>query len=1019
MAKLFESFGIVADVYIGHSIGEFCAATLAGVFTLDDALKMVAKRGELMSKLNPGKMLSVVSKLENIQEFLGVDIQLAAINSKLACVVAGSNEAVDNLKIKLAGKEIGFKELKTSHAFHSAMMDSILDEYERFLEDISFKTPKTKILSTVTTNYESEKFTKSAYWAMHMRETVKFYPAIKKMIKADSFHFIEMGPGNILSSLGKKTAMELKNKSTQFIPTLNIRKMNEYDSVNNAISELWQIDHIIEQYANGKFKKVVLPPYPFEKKRIWITPEIKQLKNENIGKTIMSTNNELLKTELIEIFEDASGIDIAEFSHDTSFLEMGMDSLFLTQIALNLKRKLKIEISFRQLMEDYRNLDLLSSFLSDKVTLAVPAQVEQVIAPAPAPTPTPVAVVATPASVQAPIPAAPVTIQAPVQTPVYQSAPTSGNIQDLINKQLEIMGQQMQLLAGQPVASTQTTSQPVAQPVPQARAPIATAPVAPAKRESTAKEVEVMAPKFKRGTEVDNVKKAFGAAPRINTKKSNSTSNSHNEFLNEMIREYLEKTKGSKKFTQDSRKLHADPRVVSGFKPESKEFVYPIVVEKSLAQSLWDVDGNKYTDMTCGFGSNFFGNGNPIIKKLILEQIDNGIEIGPQHPLAAEVSEMFCELTNTERAAFCSTGSEAVLGAMRLARTVTGRDLIIVFDGAYHGVMDEVIVRGTKKGRAIPASPGITNGAVSNMLVLEYGTEESLAKVRELASTAAAIMVEPVQSRRAEFHPKEFLQELRNITTENESCLIFDEVITGFRIHPGGAQAYFDVKADIASYGKIIGGGLPIGVIAGKAEFRDALDGGQWQYGDDSLPTVGVTYFAGTFCRHPLALAAAKGALTILAEGGEKMLNDLSQRAQAFVDEINDFSAQVESPFRIVNFGSLMKPKWKEDAPYSDLFFVKLRLEGVHAIDGFPWFVNLAHTDDELKFVVAAVKRSIRALQAMDIMPGKKVTFLAENTFDESAPPRVGAKIGRNEKGNPAWYIQDENNKDKYIEIEQ
>ncbi len=123
----------------------------------------------------------------------------------------------------------------------------------------------------------------------------------------------------------------------------------------------------------------------------------------------------------------------------------------------------------------------------------------------------------------------------------------------------------------------------------------------------------------------------------------------------------------------------------------------------------------------------------------------------------------------------------------------------------------------------------------------------------------AAVLVEPVQSRHPDLQPGEFLRELRKMTEKAGTALIFDEVITGFRVHPGGAQALFGIAADLATYGKVLGGGLPLGVVAGKRAFMDALDGGAWRFGDDSFPETGVTFFAGTFVRHPLAMAAARG----------------------------------------------------------------------------------------------------------------------------------------------------------------
>ena len=199
------------------------------------------------------------------------------------------------------------------------------------------------------------------------------------------------------------------------------------------------------------------------------------------------------------------------------------------------------------------------------------------------------------------------------------------------------------------------------------------------------------------------------------------------------------------------------------------------------------------------------------------------------------------------------------MGAMRIARTVTGRSMIAIFTGAYHGIFDEVIVRGTRKLKSIPAAPGIMPIGVA---------ERARARLRH-----AGVARDPAPARaRARRGPRRAGAEpaprlpagrvparaARAHRADAARVLIFDEVVTGFRAHPRGAQGLFGIQADLASYGKVVGGGFPIGVIAGKRAFMDALDGGHWQYGDDSIPTVGVTYFAGTFVRHPLALAAAQ-----------------------------------------------------------------------------------------------------------------------------------------------------------------
>ncbi len=258
-----------------------------------------------------------------------------------------------------------------------------------------------------------------------------------------------------------------------------------------------------------------------------------------------------------------------------------------------------------------------------------------------------------------------------------------------------------------------------------------------------------------------------------------------------------------------------------------------------------------------------FGHSPQFVLDAVREQIELGVAIGPQSPLAGEVAAQICELTGNDRVTFCNTGSEAVMAAIRVARTVTGRDRIIYFAGDYHGTFDEVLVRNTPRG-TVPLAPGIPIANTGNVVVLEYGADASLDYIRKNAGEIAAVLIEPVQTRNPGLQPIAFIKTVREITEQAEIALIMDEVVTGFRLAPGGVQEAFGVRADLATYGKVIGGGYPIGVLSGKAQFMDALDGGAWQYGDTSIPEVGVTFFAGTFVRHPQALAAARAVLNHL-----------------------------------------------------------------------------------------------------------------------------------------------------------
>src|SRR5256885_525314 len=241
-------------------------------------------------------------------------------------------------------------------------------------------------------------------------------------------------------------------------------------------------------------------------------------------------------------------------------------------------------------------------------------------------------------------------------------------------------------------------------------------------------------------------------------------------------------------------------------------------------------------------------------------------------------------------------------------------------------MFDEVLVKAPKHSAesgavsastkmSLPIAPGIPRESVGNIIVLEYGAPDSLDWIRSHARELAAVLVEPVQSRHPDLQPIEFLREIRAITQKSGTALIFDEVVTGFRVHLGGCQALFDIRADLATYGKALAGGMPIGVLAGKSAFMDALDGGAWQFGDDSYPSVGVTFFAGTFVRHPLTLAAAKAVLQYFKQQGPQLQERLNTRAASLVRSLNDLLTEAGVPVHIETFGSIFYFSFPNDLP--------------------------------------------------------------------------------------------------------
>jgi glutamate-1-semialdehyde aminotransferase len=240
-------------------------------------------------------------------------------------------------------------------------------------------------------------------------------------------------------------------------------------------------------------------------------------------------------------------------------------------------------------------------------------------------------------------------------------------------------------------------------------------------------------------------------------------------------------------------------------------------------------------------------------------------------------------------------------------------------------------------------------------------------------------------------------------------------VVTGFRAHPGGAQGLFGIRADLATYGKVVGGGYPIGVIAGKRDCLDALDGGDWQFGDDSVPSVGVTYFAGTFVRHPLALAAAKAALLHIQQQGPQLQERLNTRVAAMADELNAFCADNGAPVAVKQFASVWKTQFLEDHPLQDLLFAMMRSRGVHILDNFPCFLTTAHSEEDFQRIIQAFKDSLVELQEAEFLPRHSAT--PHTVMDAAQPMVAGARLGREPDGRPAWFVPHPEHAGKYVKV--
>jgi acyl transferase domain-containing protein/acetylornithine/succinyldiaminopimelate/putrescine aminotransferase len=997
LARQWMSWGIQPAAMIGHSLGEYVAACLAGVFTRDDALRLLARRARMMQALPAGSMLAVRAPLDDFAGELTTATSVAALNSPKLTVVAGDHAAIAELEARLAVRRIAHKRLPTSHAFHSPMMEPIVSEFARFVGSIPRHAPTKRWVSGLTGDLiTDEAATDPAYWAQQMRQPVRFMNGAGKLTDPDLV-LLEVGPGQTLAALARQHPGRMPGQLV--LTSLGGQDVEaDLDSLLAAAGQLWAAGIDIDWaafHADSRRRRVPLPTYPFERRRHWVSaaeapaesqpatpsnapaasPPLEDSMPEPAVSPVSGDRAAHLVKHLQALLSELSGIDAAALDPASTFLELGLDSLFLTQASGVVSKHFGMKISFRDLLEDYSTLHALAGRLDQ----LLPA--DAFAPPKPAPQRTPVAAPAV-------IPAISKTAAATL------SGGSLGSLEQVLVQQLELMRNQLEMIRGglgsaPPVAEPAVASavprnarQTPSQQAPANTAMAATSSAAPA---------------------------AHGPYRPIARGLAGGLTPVQREHLDAFIARYVKRTAESKRMTEASRSYLADPRTVAGFRQIWKELVYPIVVDRSAGSKLWDVDGNEYVDLVCGFGPILLGHNPAIVRDAIKAQMEQGIEIGPQTPWAGKVAKLFCEMTGMERVAFCNTGSEAVMAAVRMARTVSGRDLIVMFSGAYHGIFDEVLVRSATvdgQPRAMPLAPGIPSNMAENILVLEYGSPAALELIEKRGSELAAVLIEPVQSRRPEFQPREFVKRVRSLTEASGSALIFDEVVSGLRTHAGGIQALWDVRADIATYGKVIGGGMPIGLVAGRAKYLDALDGGMWRYGDDSFPEVGVTFFAGTFVRHPLTLAAAHAVLTHLKNEGPELQRRLNQRTTQLVDRLTREAAELGAPVRVTHFSSWFCFHFPPELPYASLFYAYMRDRGVYMWEGRASFITTAHSDGDLDLVVRAFRESISEMQAATLLRGS-----------EEQPPVPGARKGRTPSGQSAWFVPDPQRPGKYLQL--
>ncbi len=1004
LARLWLSRGVKPYAMIGHSVGEFVAATLANVISFEDGLRLVANRGRLMQHQPQGAMVSVRADAATTASYLHGAVEIAAINAPKLCVISGPFADIETVCAALSEAEIAFSRLHTSHAFHSAMMNDAALALRQETEKVTYGTATIPFISGVTGDWQTaESATSPDYWAMHCRDAVRFADGLATLCRDRKPVLLEVGPGRTLSVFAAQTiARDGLAAVVQSLPEHD-RASAAAATLGEAHGKLWMAGCRLNwpTYPSAARQRLSLPTYPFQRQRHWIDapPPARRastqrphaetdnrpvaeplvsdvnLTGENRAMNVAApipTSNRLpqLETALLTLLSDMSGETLGPDERAATFLELGFDSLFVGQFAQRIEKDFKVKISFRELLSDIPSVADLAVYLDRQM----PPDAVKVAEPLPA---APIAA--------ASMPAMPVSAPMPIMVPAPQVASIPAGVSDLatvLQSQIQmaqtLFSQQLLMLqaiqGGAPAAAVPSVlpAAPVV-PAPQAAAsqlssPSApVAPAAPAESDFGTERIKLYRPNAK------SVTSEISAAKQ--------------DFITNLTKAYETKNAKSKSFTQGHRGHLADPRSASGFRADWKEMVFPIVCDHSKGAYIWDIDGNQYVDLVNGFGQTAFGHAPDFVIDAVKAQADRGFAIGPQTPLAGDVAKMIAEVTGHDRVTFCNTGSEAVMAAMRLARAVTGRDRVVVFANDYHGQFDEVLVKGRNRADkpiALPVASGIPLASVSNMTVLRYGAPESLDFIRTNAADIAAVIIEPIQSRHPELQPREFVQELRDIATKSEFALVFDEVVTGFRVDPGGMQAIWGIKGDMATYGKVVGGGMPIGVLVGSPRFMDALDGGHWTYGDNSVPMTAPTFFAGTFVRHPLVLAAAEAVLHHIKGEGSALYDRVAERTEALVAEIKADLARRGIADVVHGYKSWFATDFSSQDPLGALFYAQMRLNGVHIQDGYPCFLTTAHSEDDFRSIAKAFRDSLDAMQAVGIFTAVKEPTLSPMPIEAS-----------------------------------
>lgn len=393
----------------------------------------------------------------------------------------------------------------------------------------------------------------------------------------------------------------------------------------------------------------------------------------------------------------------------------------------------------------------------------------------------------------------------------------------------------------------------------------------------------------------------------------------------------------------------------------------PLFIERGDGCFIYDADGNRYIDYIGSWGPLILGHRHPAVVEAIVNVLDRGTSFGAPTDLEIQLAQMVIDAVDSvDVVRMVNSGTEATMSAIRLARGATGRDIVIKFDGCYHGHADTLLVA-AGSGVAtlgIPGSPGVPESVVRHTLSLPFNDKEAIAKVMdEKGDKIACVIVEPVAGNMGMVPPADgFLETLRELTTGHGAVLIFDEVMTGFRVAYGGAQTLYGIKPDLTCFGKVIGGGLPVGAYGGNKDIMS------------QIAPQGTIYQAGTLSGNPIAMTAGIVTLEQLAKEG--VYESLEERSGRLADGLAHAARKAGLAARTGHVGSMLGMFFTdrniacfEDAKTCDLelfanFYQGMRRQGIYiAPSQFEaLFLSTAHTDEHIDATIAAAEQVLKDL---------------------------------------------------------